>query len=149
MREIIMKITFVERQLITTETVKKIQGWRVLEKKMTNYVTIEGGFQSNRLYTIYFLMETDNFGNVNLENVLHHDQFMDYQLFNNNNVYYVLMKVCSYNKLAIDKALDNMRLLQNNEVINFIKSDISLEFSAGSLTLTLISEFIDRVADFE
>lgn len=143
-----MIITIKERRLLASETIKKLQGWRVLEKKMPNYVTIEGGFQSNRLYTCYFLMMTDDlFGHVNIGPV--GNLPMDYNHFRCNDTDYVIMKAQSYNKIAIDAAIDHMRSLHNTPDIKFIKSHFNLEFPEGSLVLNLLLQFIEREFTFD
>ena len=144
-----MTITIKERRLLTSETIKKLQGWRVLEKKMPNYKTIEGGFQSNRLYTVFFLVETDNFGLINLGPVTHNNLCMDYNPFQFNDIYYVMMKVQGYNKIAIDAAIDHMCSLHNTPDIKFIKSHFNLEFPEGSLTLRLLLQFIEPEFTFD
>lgn len=137
-----MTITIKERRLLTSETIKKLQGWRVLEKKMPNYVTIEGEFQSNRLYTCYFLLSTDDlFDHANIGPV--GNLPMDYNHFRCNDTDYVIMKAQSYNKIAIDAAIDHMRSLHNTPDIKFIKSNIDLEFNEGSQDLELFIRFIE------
>lgn len=144
-----MTIAIKERRLLATETIKKIQCWRVMEKKMPNYVTIEGEFQSNRLYTVFFLMETDNFGLVNLGPVVHRDLFMDYYHFYKNDITYVLMHVSGYNKIAIDAAKDHMHLLKNTNDIKYIKNRINIELFPDHVEMYSLIRFIETQATFD
>ena len=131
------------------QSVKSIQGWRVIEKKTTHHNTIQGGFQSNRSYTVFFLMKTDNVSHIDLNAMIHRDLYLEHRLFQSEGVHYLLIKANSYNKLVIDQVLDYMRSLKNTNDIQFIKQKQDLIFSSNSFTLVSLIDWIEHQHTFD
>lgn len=134
---------------LLAETVKSIEGWRVLEKKMNQYVTIEGGFQSNRLYTVFFLVKTESTAHIPLNVIMHQDLIIDHQMFSAEGLHYVMIKIAGYNKIAIDHALDQMRSFKNNDDIKFIRSKFDIIMQQDSFSLRSLINFIEYRYMFE
>jgi len=134
---------------LLAETVKSIEGWRVLEKQMEQYVTIEGGFQSNRLYTVFFLAKTESAANIPFDAIMHQDLIVDHQMFTAEGLHYVMIKVAGYNKIAIDHALDQMRSFKNNDDIKYIRSKINIIMQQDSYALRSLIDFIEYRFIFE